>query len=416
MDEARASRARGGDRAPPRRRRRGVRRRSPLRDLPSPRDSGPGSRCGRQGEAPRDPLPPRVRAAGARRGIPAAAPRAHPHLAARRAGDEPAGPERRPLRPHPLPRRRLPARGVARLAARPPHPAKARPGAGRPSRRPHRPRRPEALRGARRAGDVGGRRPRSDPARPAHAARDPRPPAARRARTHGGQPRGRPPHRRARRLGLALPGDASARRLVRPRLVQPAAGQRGGGPRLRREGDGASRASQRRCARAGGGGMSRARLFILYAAALALVAGSAIALRSSETRRLESPIPSIDNPTARGAQALYTYLVETGADPGVLREPFGELPADAKVFVSLAPTRRLVSPEEWKSLRAWVEAGGTFVYAVPRRVRTQYIETELKLRWETGPRPAPLLETDAFDDSLRELLERQSEPRDPTGA
>ena len=162
--------------------------------------------------------------------------------------------------------------------------------------------------------------------------------------------------------------------------------------------------------------MSRARLFILYAAALALVAGSAIALRSSETRRLESPIPSIDNPTARGAQALYTYLVETGADPGVLREPFGELPADAKVFVSLAPTRRLVSPEEWKSLRAWVEAGGTFVYAVPRRVRTQYIETELKLRWETGPRPAPLLETDAFDDSLRELLERQSEPRDPTGA
>ncbi|MGI5864613.1 MAG: DUF4350 domain-containing protein [Myxococcales bacterium] len=162
--------------------------------------------------------------------------------------------------------------------------------------------------------------------------------------------------------------------------------------------------------------MSRARLLILYAVALALVAGSAIALRSSETRRLQSPIPSIDNPTARGAQALYTYLVETGHAPGVLREPFGQLPADAKIIVSLAPTRRLVTPEEWKSLRAWVEAGGTFVYAVPRRVRTQYIETELKLRWETGPRPAPLLETEALDHGLRKLLERQSEPRDPTGA
>lgn len=162
--------------------------------------------------------------------------------------------------------------------------------------------------------------------------------------------------------------------------------------------------------------MSRRALALGYALALCAIAGSALALRSGEQRRAESPIPSVENADARGAKALFTYLAETGHRPGILRDPFTRLPDDARVVVSLAPTRRLLSGEEWRAIRAWVAQGHTYVYGVPRRVRTQYVETALALEWVFGPRPAPLLDTERLDERLRTGLDPGEGPADPSGA
>lgn len=161
---------------------------------------------------------------------------------------------------------------------------------------------------------------------------------------------------------------------------------------------------------------SGAPLLLGYGIAICVIAGTAVALRSSEGGRAESPLPSVENADARGAKALFTYLAESGGRPGVLREPFTRLPGDAKVVVSLAPTHRPISMEEWRATGDWVRRGGTFVYAVPRRVRTQSVETDLSLRWVFGPRPAPLLDTDRLDQGVRALLEKAPERDDPTGA
>lgn len=162
--------------------------------------------------------------------------------------------------------------------------------------------------------------------------------------------------------------------------------------------------------------MSRLRIALVYAAALCLVAGSAIALRSHEESQVESPVPSVDNAGARGAKALFTYLTETGANPGVLRTDLAHLPADARVVLVLAPTKRLIGADEWRAADEWISAGGTLVYAIPRRVRTQYVERTFSLRWVIGPRPAPLLQPEALDDGLRNLLQKRDAPTDPMGA
>ncbi len=154
-----------------------------------------------------------------------------------------------------------------------------------------------------------------------------------------------------------------------------------------------------------------------YGVAVCVVVGVALSLHTTAERGADSPVPSIDNPSARGAKALWQYLDETGAAPKALRGHFMAIPGDAKVLVSLAPTARPYTGREWRVVRAWVQKGGTFVYAVPRRVRTQYLETGLSLRWVFGPRPAPLLELSRLDDELRGLLERRQrrEQRDPSG-
>jgi hypothetical protein len=155
---------------------------------------------------------------------------------------------------------------------------------------------------------------------------------------------------------------------------------------------------------------------LLYAAALALVAGSAIGLRSREGTAAESPVPSVTNAGARGAKALFTYLKESGATVAALERPYTELPPDAQVLVALAPTRRRISPKEADALRAFVERGNTFVYAAPRRVRRQVVDTWLELRWIHGPQPAPVLDTAQLDRGLKSLLAHNPEPSDPTGA
>jgi len=162
--------------------------------------------------------------------------------------------------------------------------------------------------------------------------------------------------------------------------------------------------------------MSRRSLWLGYALVVCLVAGAAVALRSDEAGRLESPIPSIGNASAAGAKGLFTYLKESGADPGVLDTKFTTIPSDARVIVSLAPTRRFIGVDQWKLLREWVRRGNTFVYGVPRRTRSQYVETNLSLKWVFGPRPAPLLDTASLDDGLRGLLDKRSAQNDPNGA
>ena len=162
--------------------------------------------------------------------------------------------------------------------------------------------------------------------------------------------------------------------------------------------------------------MKRRPLLLGYLVAVCLVAGSAIALRSTETRHAESPIPSIENSGPQGAKGLYTWLVESGADPGVLRTRYTSIPTDARVIVSLAPTRRFIGGAQWDQLRAWVAKGNTFVYGVPRRVRKQYVETSLALKWVFGPRPAPLVNTEGLDKGLRALLESNGQRDDPNGA
>jgi len=155
---------------------------------------------------------------------------------------------------------------------------------------------------------------------------------------------------------------------------------------------------------------------LLYAAALALVAGSAIGLRSREGTAAESPVPSVTNAGARGAKALFTYLKESGATVAALERPYTELPPDAQVLVALAPTRRRISPKEADALRAFVERGNTFVYAAPRRVRRQVVDSWLELRWIYGAQPAPVLDTAQLDRGLKSLLAHNPEPSDPTGA
>jgi len=161
--------------------------------------------------------------------------------------------------------------------------------------------------------------------------------------------------------------------------------------------------------------MTRGRLVALYALAVCVVVGVTLGLRSREEHAIESPIPSVENPSARGAKALFTYLEETGRAPGMLRESYASLPPDAGVLVALAPTRRLITPTEWKALTAWIEEGHTFVYAVPRRVRKQYLETALQLDWVPGPRPEPMESPGSVPQGLRDLLERHLEPADPSG-
>ena len=160
----------------------------------------------------------------------------------------------------------------------------------------------------------------------------------------------------------------------------------------------------------------RAPLLAWYALAVLAVAGAALATRSRESRKTESPIPSIENSDARGTKALFAYLSETGAAPGVLTEPLTHLPKDAKVVLSIAPTNRPITQEEMVAIGDWVGDGNTFVYGVPRRVRTQYVETFLSLSWVFGPRPAPLIDTDELDEGLRALLEKTRDKTDPNGA
>jgi hypothetical protein len=162
--------------------------------------------------------------------------------------------------------------------------------------------------------------------------------------------------------------------------------------------------------------VSRLRLAILFGGALALIAGSAAGLRSRENRGAESPIPSVRNAAARGARALYTYLQESGAAPRILDRPYTELPDDARVLVALAPTRRRMGPLELAALRSFVERGNTFVYAAPRQVRKQAIDSWLELRWIFGPRPAPLLDAAQLDRGLKALFQPRPGPPDPTGA
>ncbi|MGC4113109.1 MAG: DUF4350 domain-containing protein [Myxococcales bacterium] len=159
----------------------------------------------------------------------------------------------------------------------------------------------------------------------------------------------------------------------------------------------------------------RAGLIVWYAVVLCFVAGAALALRSNETHKAESPLPSIENSDARGAKGLFAYLTERGTPPGVLTAPITKLPADAKVVLAIAPTNRPISKEELVAIGDWVGDGNTFVYGVPRRLRTQYVETFLSLKWIFGVRPAPLIDTDGLDEGLKALLSKSREKDDPTG-
>lgn len=159
----------------------------------------------------------------------------------------------------------------------------------------------------------------------------------------------------------------------------------------------------------------RASLWLWYAAALCFVVGATLAVRASETRKAESPIPSVQNADARGAKGLFTYLAESGAQPGVLDAPVKKLPADAAVLLAIAPTNRSIDKDEMVAIGDWVGDGHTFVYGVPRRVRTQYVETFLSIRWVFGVRQAPLIDTDGLDEGLKAFLSKSRERTDPTG-
>ncbi len=162
--------------------------------------------------------------------------------------------------------------------------------------------------------------------------------------------------------------------------------------------------------------MSRAKLALGYFAAICLVAGSGIAFRSRSLRTAESPVPSIENASARGSKALFTWLQETGAAPKVLARRYTALPSDAKVLVALAPTERRIETDELETLVSWIERGGTYVYALPRRLRTQQMDRFLEVEWIPGPRAKPLVDTDKLDRSLFGLLNWQDGAADPTGA
>lgn len=148
--------------------------------------------------------------------------------------------------------------------------------------------------------------------------------------------------------------------------------------------------------------MKRRSLVMLYIGALSLVAGAAIAARSTALRRSESPIPSVESSDARGAKALFAYLTETGARPLVLRAPLTEVPPDAKVIVSVSPRVRPFTHSEWKAIQHWVREGNTFVYGTDRE-RKGVIEEALAL--EAAEQP-----------NLDNPFERGEEPKDPSGA
>ena len=161
--------------------------------------------------------------------------------------------------------------------------------------------------------------------------------------------------------------------------------------------------------------MSRLQLGLLYGTLLCVIAGTSVAFRSHSIKQ-ESAEPLIDNAGPRGAKALFTWLTESGKAPRLLDQGYEKLPPDVKTVVALEPTRRVIDDDEWAAMQKWVKAGGTFVYAVPRKVRTQFLERELGLKWMIGPQARPLVSTDEIDEGVRSAMASRGARTDPYGA
>ena len=105
---------------------------------------------------------------------------------------------------------------------------------------------------------------------------------------------------------------------------------------------------------------------LVLGALLVLAVASALLVRGRAARLERSPYARIDNGTGRGARAAYLYLAESGAAVDVLRRPYSEIPADAKVVLAAGPVLREAPRGEVAQLVDWIQKGGTFVYLVPR--------------------------------------------------
>ena len=117
----------------------------------------------------------------------------------------------------------------------------------------------------------------------------------------------------------------------------------------------------------------------------ALVVGVATSAASAD----DFPIPSVANAGPKGARVLLTWLSESGGQAESLAAPLTVIPAGVQVLVIAAPTARVVSGEEVKSIATFVDQGGTLIYLAPRPVRAQpELEKWLKLDDVRVPVPA----------------------------
>ncbi len=80
----------------------------------------------------------------------------------------------------------------------------------------------------------------------------------------------------------------------------------------------------------------------------------------------DSPIPSITNPGPRGAGVLATWLREANVTVIGHDAPLTGLPPEVRVLVIAAPAVEELREAEVDAVRAFVVAGGTLVYLVPR--------------------------------------------------
>lgn len=72
------------------------------------------------------------------------------------------------------------------------------------------------------------------------------------------------------------------------------------------------------------------------------------------------PVRTTYSATPGGCKAFYALLERRGLRPARLRQPWGELPAGARILFVLSPTLRPTT-EEWDDLRPWIRGGGLLV-------------------------------------------------------
>ncbi len=80
----------------------------------------------------------------------------------------------------------------------------------------------------------------------------------------------------------------------------------------------------------------------------------------------DSPTPSTTNRGPRGLAVLFTWLRESGAQVSAHDAALNELPKETRTLVLAAPAGSELTQPDVDAVRAFVEAGGTLVYLVPR--------------------------------------------------
>ena len=130
--------------------------------------------------------------------------------------------------------------------------------------------------------------------------------------------------------------------------------------------------------------MKNVRTFLVFGVLITVAAAMGLAVQQAPP---ESPVPSVENPSALGLRALYLYLREGGAQVEAHQESLESLPPEVRTVVIAAPQARAVSSAEVQALERFVQDGGTLVFLTSREkdkaqpALHQWLELE----------PAPLL-------------------------